>query len=371
MRAVASATLVVVLLAIFALAAWPTVTPGQVRGPRPDSFDYAYGAVALLDGRYVVDWDGAPRVPRYTPGFSLLLTPAVAAGGVESAIWVPYGTGLALGALAALMAARLGGPLAAPVAVVTVLCAVAPFAFSRMVMSDLPTVLLTVLEVALLAFGRGTASAVGAGVLAGALVWIRPAAAVLLAAGLAGLTARPGWRRGAWYLAGALPLILLLGAWQHATFSSALTTSYQAAGASPGRSQELGSFFSWQYALGPPHQRDAHPLGLELPNALLYPLGLVGADFFLALPGVGLIGLLALLRFARQRGELGVVGRFGLASVLATLAVYVPYFYQSPRFPMVPAALINLAAAVIVARWLARIGPAWLPGARDRASGDA
>jgi hypothetical protein len=139
-------------------------------------------------------------------------------------------------------------------------------------------------------------------------------------------------------------------------FGSPLTTSYQAAGASPSHSGALDSFFSLHYALHP-YQRDPHPLGWQLPNVLLYPLELLGADFFVSLPGVGLLGLIAALRFARQAGALGVVGRFGLAAVAATLVVYVPYFWQSARFVMVPAAILNLVAAVRLAGWLADISP--------------
>jgi hypothetical protein len=347
----------VALLVVFALVARPIIIPGQVQGPRPDSLDYAYGAASLLRGRYVADWDGVPHTPRYPPGFSILLTPAVALAGVEGAVWVPYIAGVLLGALAALLGARLGGTLAAPLAVGTVLCAVAPFAFSHMVMSDLPSVMLAMLEVAVLALGGRPATSLVAGLLAGALIWIRPATAVLLSAGMAGISARgERWRRAALYLTGALPPVVLLGVWQFAMFGSPLTTSYQAAGASPSRSGALGSFFSLHYVLQP-YQRDPHPLGWQLPNVLLYPLELLGADFFVSLPGVGLLGLVAALRFGRKAGALGVVGRFGLAAVAATLLVYVPYFWQSARFMMVPAAIVNLAAAVHLAGWLAKVSP--------------
>jgi hypothetical protein len=80
-----------------------------------------FGAASLLRDQYIVDWDGElPRVPKYAPGFPALLAPAVALGGIQSAIWVPYLGVFVLGGLIALMAAELGGPLIAPLAVASV-----------------------------------------------------------------------------------------------------------------------------------------------------------------------------------------------------------------------------------------------------------
>src|SRR5688500_17702547 len=114
---VTSAVVTGVLLVAFAVFAWPVITPGIVPGAHPDSYDYAYGALALLQGEYVVAWDGPPRLPIYPPGFSVLLMPAVALGGVEASVWVPFLAGLALGVMAAVLAMRLSRPIAAPLAV--------------------------------------------------------------------------------------------------------------------------------------------------------------------------------------------------------------------------------------------------------------
>jgi hypothetical protein len=349
------------LLAVYAVRTRPgtlavdsILQPGNIPGPAPDSGDYAYGALALLHGRYVVDWDGPPRVPRYSPGFPILLLPAVATGGVGAADRVPAAAGLLLGGVVVLLAWRLAGPVAAPLAVVLVLFPQGPIYLARLVMSDLPAVTLAVLEVALLALGHGPLAWAAAGVLGGALGWVRPANVLLLLAGLAGLTACAAPRRAAaWYALGAAPLLLLLGAWQQATFGSPLRTGYQAGAWAPGGSADLGAFFSLRYVLGPPAMYGHWSLGgalqdRGLPNGLCYPLQLLGLDGFLLFPGVAFLGLVALARYARRPGSLGVLGRFGLAALVLSLVTYLPYFYQSGRFLMLPAALLGLGAAVLL-----------------------
>src|SRR5438128_5750183 len=82
-RTQVSVSVAALLFAVFAPLSWPVISPGTLTGDiKPDSYDYAYGALALLHGRYLVDWSGTLQIPRYPPGFSLLLVPAVALGGV-------------------------------------------------------------------------------------------------------------------------------------------------------------------------------------------------------------------------------------------------------------------------------------------------
>ncbi|MGN6566188.1 MAG: hypothetical protein ACTHMU_26335, partial [Thermomicrobiales bacterium] len=194
---------------------------------------------------------------------------------------------------------------------------------------------------------------VAAGMLASALIWIRPMNAVLLIAGLAGLTAQSGWRRrAALYLAGAVPLLLLLLGWQAVMFGSPFTISYQAVGASTGGGHTLQSFFSLQYVFGPPTSTSNEVFGWRLPNLLYYPLAICGIDGFLSVPGIGLLGLITLCRSVRQTGVQGIVSRFGIVALVGTFVAYLPYFHQDPRFLIVPAVFCNIAAAVIlVQRW--------------------
>jgi hypothetical protein len=350
-------------LAIFAVVARPHIIAGQVPGDPPDSLDYAYGAAALLHGHYIVQWVGPPsmgtadsngvaHVPRYPPGYSILLMPAVALWGVAGAVWVNYFSGILLGVLAAWLAARLGGAWAAPLAVVSVLCSIGAIAFSHTVMSDLPTATLVMLELLVLIVGRTARSALLAGLLAGALVWIRLPNLVLLLAGLAGLTAMPDRRRAVAFLGGALLFPVLLGLWQFTTFGSPLTTGYEALHIGPNAHSSVASLFRWQYVFGQPFGRSGLAWNWNWSNALLYPLTLLGFKFWLALPGVGLLGLFAALSFARQTGERGVAGRFTIVALIATMAIYLPYFWQSVRFMLVPAVLLNMLTAVVVAPWL-------------------
>jgi hypothetical protein len=344
-----------ILLGYFAVRSWPTPAPIEALGPAPDTPDYIGGAMSLLRGAYVVDWDGPPRTPIYPPGFSLLLLPAVALGGPTASVWVPYIAALLLGLVSLFVAVRISSFIAAPLAVFFVLFASAPRDLALLVLTDLPQAALAVCIAALLMFGRGRPALLAAGVLSGALVWVRLASIPLLVAGVLALTARSDWRRAAAvYLTASMPLVFLLGLWQWATYGSPFTTGYQVVGAGPDGNGSFGSLFSVAYMLGPPAAVDGPVHGgaariWELPNLVFYGLELLGADSFLSRPGVGALGLFALIVFARDTGARGVLGRFGLALTAGTLGVYVPYFYQSGRFLMAPAAILAIAAAAGVA----------------------
>lgn len=359
-----AALLVALLLGVFAARTGTrveaAVRSGQVAGAEPNSFDYAHGAAALLHGRYVVSWQGRERLPYYTPGLSILLMPSVALGGFAAAVWTCWVSALAVGALAAVLAYRLGGPGAAPLAVVMVLFTPAAERFAEVVMSELPAATLLALEALLLAAGRGRRSAAAAGVLAGSLICLRPASLPHLLAGLAAVTALPDRRRRtAAYLAGALPPLVLLGAWQWLVLGSPVTTTYQAGRCNPLGRADVSAMFSPRYAFETPSPPDpmwregpdfgGRGLGWSLPNGVLYPLQLLGFDGFLLRPGVGLIGLIALWRYARHGGARGAVARFGSALILVTLAAYVPYFYQSGRFLISAAVFLGCAAAALTA----------------------
>ncbi|MBV9358986.1 MAG: hypothetical protein JO023_26050 [Chloroflexi bacterium] len=330
------------------------VRPARDESLPGDTYDYAYGAAALLRGSYLVDWNASPHMPRYPPGFSVLLMPAVALGGVQAAAAETYGMALVLAALCALVAARVAGPAASPIAVLLALFAPAVAHLSRLSMSDLPTATLVMLELAILMMLSGPVSLFVAGLLAGGLAWMRAAAWPLVLAGLLASTARADMRRGrAVYLVGALLPLLALGLWQLAAFGSPLITTYQAAGATPNGDSALSSFFSMAYAFSPPAFGDGTYLGgdarqWKVANAIFYPLQLLGMDGFVALPGLGLVGLLALAWFAREHGHAGVLGRFGLATIGITLLVYIPYFWQSGRFLLVASPLFAVATAALV-----------------------
>jgi len=307
------------LLGTTLFVARPMIAPGRVPGPAPDSPDYAYGAAALLAGRYEVEWPGQGgerHVPRYSPGFSIMLMPAVALGGVAAAAWVPYLALAALLGLTVLLALRLAGPCAAFLVTLLLLFSGAIIQHARIVMSDLPSATLLVLELWLIATKRGRAAWLAAGALGGMLVWIRPTNAALLLAGICAATAlRDGARHVRAYLLAALPFGLGLAAWQWWMFGSPLRTGYQAIRASPGDQENLAAFFSPRYIFGEPWG-GSYELVPHLPNSVAYLADLLGIRSYLTAPGVGLIGLLALITFARQGGTWGVIGRFGLATLV-------------------------------------------------------
>jgi hypothetical protein len=342
-----SAGLVALLLAVFAVLIHPGAFTGVTADGIQDTYDYIFGAVSLLHGQYVVDWTGTPRVPLYPPGFSFMLLPAVALGGPSGAVWVPYLCAFALGGLAAYVAARLAGPAAAPVAILLAVFVPAVTHLAQLVMSDLPATVLVLLNVAVLTSRRGRLASVLAGGLAGAVVWVRLAAAPLVIAGLVGLTARPSWRSdAAGYLAGAALPLALLAVWQSLTLGSPVATGY-AGNVGPAA---VSLFFSPEHVFGAVYQRDAEPLSGAarswlLPNALMYPLQLAGADGFLSLPGVGLVGLIGLLRYARRPGAPGVIGRYGLATLVLTLCTFLPYYWQSARYLMPASTMLAISAA--------------------------
>jgi hypothetical protein len=351
-RSMPPVLLTVIVLAIFAAVACPHTGPGEFPGVIGDSLEYTYGAESLLQGHYLVSWDGGPpRPPLYPPGFSLLLVPAVALGGFSAAPWTPFITGLLAGTFAAVIGAKLAGRLVAPFAAACVQFSFITLVLAEMVMSDLPAGLFVVMQVPALMIATPWALAL-AGFLGGALAWIRPAMVLLVLAGLCAITAHQNWRgRVLWYLLGALIPIVGLGWWQLATFGSPLVTSYQAARANPAGSSDMTAFFSLRYVLGEPYHQDGPLFGGSaaqwgLPNGLTYPLQLLGLDGYVTLPGLGLIGVFTAIKSCRGAGHRGTFARFVLATAVITLCIYVPYYWQSARYLIAPGLLLSIAGAV-------------------------
>src|SRR5262249_45507560 len=156
----------------------------------------------------------------------------------------------------------------------------------------------------------------------------------------------------------ALPPLIGLGLWQQATYGSMLTTGYQAARMSPGRSEDLGSFMSLKYLVDPPYETDQlSPLTKDevLPNSIIYGLQLLGWQAVSLQPGIGFVGLIGLVWLSAKPGPPGTIGRFGLANLIGSLAVYLPYFFQSWRFLYPSMALAGVGAACWGAFLLTRL----------------
>jgi hypothetical protein len=350
-RAVIPVVLTLVLLAIFFVGARPTFTWRDI--DTEDAADYAFAAVSLLQGQFVVSWTGVTRETNFTPGFPALLVPAVALGGIDAAAWVPYLSALFLGGLIALIAAEISVPLAAPVAVATVLFSRDIVTHAQVVLSDLPTATIAVLQLALILVGartRGWVPIALAGVCAGLLPWLRPATILFLAAGVAGLSALPGWRRKVLvYLTASAPLLALLGIWQWSQFGSPLVTAYQAHGASSDNSGAISALFNPKYVFG--QTVHAGPLS----NGLQYPLHLLGLDGSSLVPGLGALGVVMAGVWTPRVDTNGLVARFSLTVLGVTLATYLPYWWQDTRFLMTPTILVGLCGAAALSQFLLQL----------------
>lgn len=349
-----AAALAALTIGLFALAHRPHPAAGVIPGPDTDASEYAYGALALLHGAYTVNYPrgilgGVPHVPRFTPGLAALLAPAVALGGVEAAVWAPYLAALALLVLAAGLAWRLGGPVAAMLATVSLATTGLVGVFADVVMSELPSAALALAMLALLVRGSRRAL-IAAGVLGAAIVWVRPVNGVLLVPALVAL-AGPGWRgRAASYLAGAAPLLAGLLLWQWRLYGTPLVSGYQVSGAGAAGGHALTTFFSLRYIVSRPWA--ITPLvWLHVPgqsNAAVYALALAGTHRWLGTPLALLPGLVAPFLWLRRRDAHGIYARFAVTALAATLAVYLPYAYQDPRFLVVPVVCAHLGAAVLL-----------------------
>ncbi|GEM_PF-6429398 len=341
-----------VMLAAFAATMVPRPQDG-FRGVMPDSADYVYGAEALLRGDYTVTYpykaflengDAVTydhrRVPQYPPGMSALLTPFVALGGYGGANWLPYLSALVLGALLVFLAFHLERPIAAPLALLFSLFSPAIFSLSIYVMSDVPAATLVLAVATLLVMG-GRRSTVAVGIAAGFLPLLRIASLPLV---LAGLLVGQGHRLV--YALSALPLLAFLAGWQWLIYGSPFTSGYFA---NDYIQMPTSGLFSLQYALSPFAYDLADISGLNAawhyPNAVAYLFQLAGRDNFLCPPFVGVLGFAALLVYAHRGDATGIFARFALAVVIFSYLTYVFYYYQSGRFFLPAATLLNAAAS--------------------------
>jgi hypothetical protein len=192
-------------------------------------------------------------LPRYSPGFPLLLVPFIFVGGPDAAAWASFVATLVLAVAAALIAIRLAGLWALPLVELLVLAPLGTVVLNHAVLSDMPAAALLVVEVGLLMLGGPLLPVVVAGALGGCLVWVRPADAALLLAGLAGSAALAGRRlpRTLAYLSGTVPVLVVLGVWQAAVFGSPLATGYQAEMIQQGGSGNVRSLFQAHWILAP------------------------------------------------------------------------------------------------------------------------
>ncbi len=356
-------TLTLVVLAGVSLVVGPERLELQML---PDAGEYAESAWGLARGQgYLTTYETlssvpGPVIPRYPPGFSLALVPfaALSADFPANVFWGAKVYALLYVLVPVGMAWAIAGPVAG--AAVAAILGVSPFTYTAagLVMSDPLAAALTVLMVGLL--HRPTrARMAAAGVLTGALVWIKISSAWHLGALLLAAPAR--WRVRA--LVYALPLLLGLGAYQWLLFSSPWLTGYD---------QYIGrrGLFSPLYAVSHQVRPDSPVVSGDnfsghveylvcgcrnyYPNALLvnlayYPALLLGVIWTFAPPFSTVPGLLYMLK-ERRRPEVFLA----LLLVIGGVLPFVFYIFQARRFIAGPALIVIVYSGVAVAEWLDR-----------------
>ncbi len=334
----------------------------------PDGAEYAEGAWNVARGHgYLTTYETlspvpGPVIPRYPPGFSLALVPFAALSPAFPAniFWGAKVYALLYVLAPVSLAWRLGGPVAG--AAVAAMLGVSPFTYTAagLVMSDPLAAALTVLLVGLL--HRPTrATLAAAGLVTGALVWIKLSSAWQLGAVLLAAPAR--WRARA--LVAALPLLLGLGAYQWLLFGSPLITDYDQYIPRQGLFSPLyavshvvrpdspvvsGDNFSGYVEYLVCGCRNYHPNAI-LVNLAYYPALLLGVIWTFAPPFATAPGLLYMLR-QRRRPEV----LLGLLLVIGGVLPFVFYLFQARRFIAGPALILivysGVALAEVLDRWL-------------------
>ncbi len=338
-----------VLLGVVVLGAWLRwTTPEAVEDlrPRPDALEYEEGARNLAEGRgYYLIFDGGRYPPRYPPGFSVTMVPAMWLGGGRhgAGIWTVQAFA-ALGLIVAWRLAALTSGVAGAL-LASVMLAVSPLhvRWSQAVMSDVPAAtVVTALAVAALACLRRNAGVRGwaiVGASFGLSALLRPtivplvvpvAVALLVDQGLT----RSAWRRLAALVAGVGVGLLPTLAYGYHQFGSPFSSGYGY--------WVVGQFFAWRYVV------DEALSGGGQSNLRFYLRELAGLRELYPWPVPILVIGGAILGW--RRGGLAralVIVALGMTAVL--LALYLPFFWQWNRFLLPAVPLVLAVGALTVA----------------------
>jgi len=335
----------VLALLLAATVRWTPPTRVEDLRPRPDALEYEEAARNLVAGAgYCLVFDGGCYPPRYPPGFSLLLTPAVwLSGGTDgSGIWTV--TACALAGVAAVWAIGLatGGPASAVAAALLLALSPLHVRWSRAVMADVPTATITTILVlgAILAARRPARPLawLALGLATGLGVLLRTTSLVLVPAlALAALAPRDGSRPratrllalGAGVLVGVLPSI----AYGIVRFKAPLASGYDY--------WVPGQFFAWRYLSGRPAGG-----GTEA-NLPFYVRQLSGWGSLYPWP-VAVLAIMGSALGCRRPGPARLLTAITVLTAAGLLATYLPFFWQWDRFllPVLPLVLAVAALAV-------------------------
>ena len=343
----------VVALVVGAAVRWTLPADVEDLKPRPDALEYEEAARNMAAGEgYCLILDGAKYPPRYSPGFSTLLVPAMWLTGGEhgAGIWVVLAAALA--GIACVWAIGLVTGGAASAIVAALLLALAPLhvRWSRAVMSDVPSTTVTAgLALAgLLCLRRdarprawlvlGMATGLAGLLRSTCTLFALPLALALLTqAGLG----RHALRRLVALAVGVGVGLLPLAIYDVLRFGSPLADGY--------RYWVAVDFFRWANVLGAPVS------GGSESNLRFYSRQIVGAGSLYPLP-VALLAVAGLVLGSRQGGGPRALAVLTAALALVLCAVYLPFFWQWDRFfiPLLP--LVFALAALPVGA----AAPGWL-----------
>jgi 4-amino-4-deoxy-L-arabinose transferase-like glycosyltransferase len=337
-------------LAIGAAVRWTLPADVEDLKPRPDALEYEEAARNLVAGEgYALVLDGGRFPPRYPPGFSLLLVPAMWLTGGEhgAGVWVVLASALAGIACLWAIGRRVGGTASAAVAALLLALAPLHVRWSRAVMADVPAATLTTAlalgGLAALRHGPGAWFVLG---LAAGLAALLRSTCALLALPLAGmLVVESGLRhatvrRVAALVAGLAIGMLPLALYHLLRFGSPLADGYR---------YWVGvDFFAWANVA-------AIPAGGSEPNLAFYARQLAGAGTLYSWP-VAVLAVAGCILGIRRHGAARALVVLAAGAALVLLAVYLPFFWQWDRFllPLLPLvlALAAIPAGTDAPHWL-------------------
>jgi hypothetical protein len=313
--------------------------------PRPDALEYEEAARNLVAGEgYGLVLDGGRYPPRYPPGFSLLLVPAVWATGGElgGGIWAVLVCALAGIAAVWTLGYLTGGPASAVAAAALLALAPLHVRWSRAVMADVPAAtwmtLVSLGGVWCAARARGARAWSLLGVAVG-LGGLLRSTCVLAALPLVAACVVEGGGRGAvsrriaWFSLGVGTGLVPIALYDVVRFGSPWDSGYAY--------WVIADYFDWRYVLGAPvGGGSTGNLGFYL--AQLAGFGALFSPWVAAAIVAGaVVGL-------RRAGPARFVVVVTLGTALLLSVTYVPFFWQWDRFllPVLPLCVVVAALGV-------------------------